>query len=241
MSPKMLLLFPALAMLAAIVWHSVVFRGARFTKFYFWIGLFYAWLREAVTHANVDGNGLPLYQHSFKSFKLVGSPIQAIVGWLLVGYLGLCIGELVASRVKVWRGKVFPIILVSGLVASAMAFGIESVALALKWWFWRNDAFSGDFEEYLHGVPFIALQGWPNTMLPFLTSLLLAESTNLTKRVWWAYLVWALPLLLAPGWMFAYEATRAGFYAALVLLAVAYPLRYEPRGAPAETDRAGAG
>lgn len=208
----LLFLLSALVILAVLVYHYTITRGAKWAAIFTACALFFGAWHEANPLREQD----PEYRFSSDAITILGIPLVGVIGWVEVIYLSWFLCNTLLPKVMRTRILIVPA-LVSGLMASLFALCIETTGIKIGWWIWREDRQSIIFP----------MGGWAVQVLLF-SALFFAifHSTKKTKL-----LLLGVMILVAPTFLPSFE--RHWFAHALqgagVLLFVIFA-RFEPRG-----------
>ncbi len=169
-----------------------------------------------------------LPQHS----SLLVNSALTIVGWVFTFYLGWYLADRIALRLKYWKNRIFPVLLLGLLVTASIGYSVEAAAIGMGWWHWTiNDP---RLSVFLIGVPFIVFETWMHfpaqyLLMPFF----LIECSGL-RRFGWVNIFFLIPFIHSVTTHAQPQSVRnsveyAGLLA-LFLLAFVSPLRFDYSG-----------
>jgi hypothetical protein len=228
-----LLVCPAAIMIILLMFHSYFFRGPRFTLQFFSIFSLAGFVRE-YTISQIDHfNGMPQYYSNLAAPRFLGVPLTHVLGWLIVAYLGLFIGEMIINRTRIWQGRAFPMFFTTWITVAAIAFAVEATGIELNWWSWSAHEIhllNDPFRQYLLGVPFIAFMGWADGVLLILIPFILILYSPLKHYRKARFLMLLLPPIY--GFLAYLDSTTLKFfvYPIFLLLVIANPIHYRIDG-----------
>jgi tetratricopeptide (TPR) repeat protein len=171
MDPRLpTLALPSLAILGALVVHSArTLPRARAAAF--WTsaavygvvrGLAVGWVTRAGLQASYP------YRIRQPLFEIFGVPLQEVAGWAIVLYLGWWLGCRFSRSRDEREARLFPQVAWACLFLGAVAWAVETTAIAAGWWHWTVPLSGG----LLGAVPWIGLVDWffvgTDFLLPFL-------------------------------------------------------------------------
>ena len=117
-----------------MIYHSLKYRGLKFTLIFFGIGLIFFTIREGLG-ARIDyHDGMPQYYSTLDIAHFFGISLSQVFGWFIIVYTSFEFGEKIAGSIPEWKGRVFPIFPIAWLTSAAMAFAIEATGIRLGWW-----------------------------------------------------------------------------------------------------------
>ncbi len=183
MSLVLIVSFILVCLLAA---HSYYKRGSHLTFNFFLFAFIVTFIKEAPGR-RFDGVLAQDHAAPFEFLNPGGSAIigslAGLVGWIFTFYLGWSMAEAIIKRVEPLSKRVFPLLLLSGLVIMSISYSVEATAVRMGWWRWKIEDLR--LASFLVGVPFMAFEAWASFSLQYLLlPYALIECSSLNKAPW---------------------------------------------------------
>ncbi len=166
--------------------HSYYKRGSRLTFNFFLFAFIVTFIKEAPGR-RLDGILAQDHAAPFEFLNPYGPAIigslTGLVGWIFTFYLGWSIAEKIIKRVEPLSKRVFPTLLLSGLVIMSISYSVEATAVRMGWWRWKIEDLR--LASFLIGVPFMAFEAWASFSLQYLLlPYFLIECSTLNRAPW---------------------------------------------------------
>lgn len=168
---RLILIIPAAAVFAIIIWHSLRVHGRRTSRnFFFWC-MFFCYMKEFINaHSRA-----PEYMGS--GFEVFGVPMMVPVGWVISIYLSWFLAECLLRGSKL-EGAVFPTVAVSCAAIAAISLCVECSGGNAGWWTWNYSIPGLWHENPVLKMPVKIVGGWATTNLVFMSFFMLFEFTR---------------------------------------------------------------
>ncbi len=214
--------------------HSYSRQGPRLTFNFFFFAFLVAIIKEGPMRINgllMKNPSMP-YEFLIKGVPVVASTTLVILGWVFTFYLGWYIGGRVSERLGAWQKRIFPTLLLSGLVTASIGYCVEATAMGLGWWHWTIE--DARLAPLLVGAPFIVFETWVHFPTQYLLMPYSLIECSRFKRMSWKGIFFVIPFIHSLSTQARLESVRIGVeHAALmVLLVLAFtnPLRFDYSG-----------
>ncbi|MBL7196785.1 MAG: hypothetical protein ISS47_01655 [Candidatus Omnitrophica bacterium] len=190
--------------IALVVLHSYLKYGFRLTFNFFLFSFLYVskWLLK-----NLD-NQLAAFKTAqqvrifetlaagksifYKNILISLGNISVIFGWMFLFYFGWYLANKIVERLKGHNGRVFPTLLLAGLIIACAVYIIETLGNSLGWWGWSIPVSGVD--KYLVGCPFHPIKKSFYFSIYFLAAYFLIECTRF-KRTNWKTIFFIIPFI----------------------------------------------
>jgi len=176
MDPRVLILaVPSLVVLGLLIAHSwlTLPRGRAIA---FWCGVVgYGVLRGVALRWVIDHGSGGAFPYAIRNplLSIFGVPLQEVIGWAIVVYLGWWLG----CR---FSRYVFAQVAWACLFLGSISWAVESAAVAVGWWRWAVPVTQPLFVN----VPFIAIVDWLFVGIDFLLPFLAVTAPASIHRRW---------------------------------------------------------
>ncbi len=176
--------FIAVTALVFLIAHCYLYRGLRVTLTFFISCFFYSILKENAIYymETVMAHPKPPYEIINPAVLIFHAPLVVCVGWLVAIYTSWSLAESILKKIELFSGKIFPTLLLGGLIAAAVSYCVEATGIAAGWWRWtRSDMRLSDF---LAGIPISPLGGWFFMFLSVMAPYFLIECSKYRVKKW---------------------------------------------------------
>ncbi len=219
------------ACIIVFIAHSLSLRGGRTTLLFFFFAFLAAMIKEGpmrVGNVLTKNPSMP-YEFASDAVPVVFKTLLAVAGWVFTAYLGWYLAERAARRLGEWGKRIFPVVLLSGLATASIGYAVEATALGLGWWRWTGHAAGNGF---LAGAPVIVFETWMHFPTQYLLLPLFLIEYSPFRRAGWKCVFFLIPFLHSATTRLHPSSIREGAeyvaLAALALLALVCPLRFDP-------------
>lgn len=181
MDPRLIfLVVPSALVLGYLVLHSARSLPRR-RAIAFWVSVVVYGLGRGIAVRWIADRGLhgavPYVIHD-PLLPVFGVPVQEIVGWAIVAYLGWWFGHRLAPRDRHGTPRMFPQVAWAALFLAAVSWAVEAAAVAAGWWHWTVPVRS----DLLLDVPWIGPLDWGFVAVDFLLPFIALTAPSLAGR-----------------------------------------------------------
>lgn len=176
--------------------HSYLTKGFRLTFNFFFFAFLVAIIKEGpmmINGALVKNPTMP-YEFLVKHSSVMIETTLAIMGWVFTFYLGWYIANRIAKRLGTWENRIFPVVLISGLVTASLGYAVEATAIGIGWWQWTiGDLRLAGF--LVGGVPLIVFETWMHFPTQYLFLPYSLIECSKFKRANWKVVFFLIPFV----------------------------------------------
>ncbi len=185
-----ILIISASILLALLILHSYLTRGARITVNFFLFAFMLMFNKEVVSSVQY---GIPkYYQFLTKDSPAIIGQLTTVIGWMITFYLSWCFSELVLLRFNNFKNRLFTTLSFSLIVTMSISFCLENFAASTGSWYWYF--YSPSLEPFLVNCNIEAIEGWVHMSFMFLLPFLLIECSKY-KLTNWKGIFFFIPLV----------------------------------------------
>lgn len=179
------LTIPAAFALAFLIFHCYLYRGLRVTSTFFLICFLYSIFKENAVYyfEGIMRNSSPPYEILNPHIQIFHAPLAICIGWMFVFYVSWCLAERILKRINFFSKKLFPTLLLGGLITASISYCVEATGINAGWWHWtRKDSRLTNF--FIEGVTLSPIEGWFFTFMVVLVPYFLIECSKYRNRKW---------------------------------------------------------
>lgn len=192
MNPRMaILVLPAAAVVLGLIVHSLKFRGAKDTLYFFIAATLFGIARGNIIWWITTVHFESKFPYIFQK-QLLGvyhDSLTADAGWIICLYLGSYFAFRISERLPQIRGKLFPMVSLACLFNACLSYAVEATAITMGWWQWNLSTKSA----ILSDVPIVGIIAWFSVGFDFLIPYYTIRHYKKPGQ-WWPYLT----LLILP-------------------------------------------
>ncbi len=118
----------------------------------------------------------------YKSIANYLYTISTILGWIFLLYVSWYLAGRIMQRLSSIKDRLFPTLLLSGLIVSCIVYIVEAMAGVLGWWNWT--VFCSQIDKFLIGCPFHPIRKGFYFSIYFLAAYFLIECTKFRRANW---------------------------------------------------------
>jgi hypothetical protein len=185
-TPQMaILVVPAAAVVAGLVFHSLKLRGKKETIYFFFFALLFGIARGNVIYwiTTVHYKGKFPYIFQKRLLGVYHDSLTADFGWIICLYIGSYMAFRIADRLPHIRGRLFPTVSLACLFNVCLSYAVEATAMTMGWWQWNLSTKS----SILSDVPMVGIIAWFSVGFDFLIPYYLIRHYR-KQGQWWPFL-----------------------------------------------------
>jgi hypothetical protein len=196
MTPQMaILVIPAAAVVAGLIFHSIKFKGGKETLYFFVFALLFGIARGNVIYwiTTVHYQGKFPYIFQKRLLGVYHDSLTADFGWIICLYIGSYMAFRIADRLPHIRGKLFPAVSLACLFNFCLSYAVEATAMTMGWWQWNLSTRS----SILSDVPMVGIVAWFSVGFDFLIPYYLIRHYRRPGQLWPFLTILIFPLHMA--------------------------------------------
>jgi len=174
----------AVIALVFLIAHCYLYRGLRITLTFFISCFLYGIFKENAIYyiEGVLSHAKPPYEVINPVLLIFHAPLVVCIGWLFALYTSWSLAEGILKKTKFFSGKLFPTLLLGGLIAASISYCVEATGIVIGWWRWT--IIDTRLAGFLYGVTLSPLEGWFFTFLAVMVPYFLIECSKYRVKRW---------------------------------------------------------